>query len=125
MEDDVKRIGMEDDVEWIGMEDNVEWIGMEDNVERIGMEDNVEWIGKEDNVEWIGMEDVAEPSKVLNSCVSRIFFFRLLVWMKKNMTRIMNRQVEVFLTVLMSHGPSYSARYLEPVGRIWFEQTYV
>ena len=115
---------MEDSVEWIGMEDDVEWIGMEDNVERIGIEDNVEWIGMEDNVEWIGMEDVAEPSKVLNSCVSRIFFFSLLVWMK-NMTRVMIKRVEVFLAVLMSHGPSYSARCLEPVGRIWFEQTYV
>ena len=73
----------------------------------------------EDDIEWIAMEDVAEPSNPLNPSSTHASDLR---------PQVLDDDEDEYDTdhdegsrVLLSspHGPSYSARYLEPVGRIW------
>ena len=73
----------------------------------------------EDDIEWISMGDVAEPSKPLNPPSTHASDLPPQV-LDDDEDEFDTDRDEGSRGLLSSpHGPSYSARYLEPMGRIW------
>jgi len=77
----------------------------------------------EDDIEWIGMEDVAELSKPLNPSSTHASALppQAPTCSDDDEDEFDTDRDEGSRGLLSSstHGASYSARYLEPVGRIW------
>jgi solute carrier family 41 len=74
----------------------------------------------EDDIEWIAMEDVAEPSKPLNPASTQALDLPQAPSLDDDEEEFDTDRDEGSRGLLSgTHGPSYSARYLEPVGRIW------
>ena len=75
---------------------------------------------REDDIEWIGMEDIAEPSKPLNPPSTHASDLPSHILYDDDDEFDIDRDEGNRGLLSGTHGPpSYSARYLKPVGRIW------